>query len=308
MASTRTFQGVTYTNGNCPASLLAPLLGDNWGDETAYLRKDAAASWNRARAEAIASEGITLTVRGWNRTEATQVDFYLERHRRARAGDRVCCYWQDVPYAFTGTAHAAPPGTSNHGWAIAVDVVDFGGVGNFSHPRRVATIAILKRHGWTETEGRGSIQEPWHLVYDPALDQHKNDPTPTTEDDDMVTAQDRQDIAKAAADAVWGYVFQAAQSDGGRIPGESAGVRLLELRKDANRSEALDTETVLLARRIEKLTTENVLLSRGYDAVLNTLAAAVDVGVTGAELSRIVKDAAESAMENLTITLTNKEI
>jgi len=187
-----TYKGHTYTNGNVPKALLAPLDGENYGN--AVLRRDAAESWNRARAEVKAKTGIVLTVRGWNRSLAEQVTFYLQRHERAGKGDRVCCYWNGVPYRFTGTAHAAPPGTSNHGWGLAVDVVDFGGVGNFNHPRRVASIAILKKHGWTDDEGRGSIKEPWHLVYNPARDTQKNArPTiPTQEVPDMDTVQAKQ--------------------------------------------------------------------------------------------------------------------
>jgi hypothetical protein len=157
---------VSYANGYVPASALAPLDGQ----PGCFLRADAANAWNRARAEVKAKTGITLMVRGWNRTYTEQVTFYLQRHRLAKAGERICCYWRGRPYKFTGTAHASPPGTSNHGWGLAVDVIDFGGVGNFTHPRRVASFPILAKHGWTDTEGRGSIREPWHLVYNPRFD------------------------------------------------------------------------------------------------------------------------------------------
>lgn len=156
----------TYANGSVPAGLLAPLDGQ----PEASLRADAAAAWNRARADVRRQTGITLRVRGWNRTLAEQERFYLQRHRLARPGEGVCCRWKGRPYVFTGTAHAAAPGTSNHGWGLAVDVEDFGAVGQFNHPRRVKAFPILAAHGWTDTEGRGAIREPWHLVYDPARD------------------------------------------------------------------------------------------------------------------------------------------
>jgi len=183
--ATRTFQGVTYTNGNCPKSILAPLDGDNWGNETAYLRKDAAASWNRARAEVKAKTGIVLTVRGWNRTIAEQEQFFFERYRPQATGDGPygdVRWYKNVRYVRYGTAAAAIPGNSNHGWGLAVDVVDFGGVGQWTSPRYLAAWPILTKHGWTETEGRGSIQEPWHKVYDSTRDQHRNDPV---QEDDM---------------------------------------------------------------------------------------------------------------------------
>jgi len=174
--TTNTYAGHTYGNGETPAAILANLEGSQGVNrtETAQLRLDAAASWNRAAADVKARTGLEVWVRGWNRTYMEQVTFYLERHTPAAAGDRVCCRWNGRGYRFTGTAHAAPPGTSNHGWGLAVDVVDFGGVGQWNHPRRVAAFPILAEHGWTDTEGRSAIQEPWHLVYDPARDRHAN--------------------------------------------------------------------------------------------------------------------------------------
>lgn len=163
---------MAYANGFVPASALAPLDGQ----PGCFLRADAAAAWNAARAEVKRRTGIVLTVRGWNRSYAEQVTFYLQRHRLAKAGERVCCYWQGRPYKFTGTAHAAPPGTSNHGWGLAVDVSDFGNVGNFSHPRRVAAFPILAQYGWTDAEGRGAIREPWHLVWNPSSAYAVNNP------------------------------------------------------------------------------------------------------------------------------------
>jgi hypothetical protein len=170
--TTKTYKGKTYKNGEVPASLLAPVKGT----PGAFLRDDAAAAWARAYDEVLAKTGIRLTVRGWNRSKAEQVTFYTQRHRKARPGERVCCYWDGVPYVFTGVGHAAPPGTSNHGWGLAVDITDFGGVGDFSNPRRVKAAGILKKHGWTDDEGRGPIREPWHWVYDGGRDKGKKKP------------------------------------------------------------------------------------------------------------------------------------
>lgn len=218
MAATRTFAGITYTNGNCPPALLAELQPygkhGNSGAAHAFLRRDAAESWNRAIADVERRTGIKLLVRGWNRSEAEQIEFYLERHRLARPGERACCTWQGRRYVFTGTAHAAPPGTSNHGWALAVDVIDFGAVGQWNHPRRVKAFPILAEHGWTETEARGRIQEPWHLVYDPAKDKHRgektaaaapaaNTPTVQEEDDEMKKVIEFHVPGKAKVNAEW---------------------------------------------------------------------------------------------------------
>lgn len=167
---------MAYANGFVPASALAPLDGQ----PGCFLRADAAAAWNAARAEVKRRTGIVLTVRGWNRSYAEQVLFYLQRHKPWKAGLKKCCYWAGHGwYTFTGAAHAAPPGTSNHGWGLAVDVTDFGNVGNFNHPRRVKAFPILAEHGWTDTEGRGAIREPWHLVWNPSSAWAVNNPIGT---------------------------------------------------------------------------------------------------------------------------------
>lgn len=186
-----TYAGHTYTNGSVPAAILAPLDGENAGP--AELRRDAAASWNRARAEVQAATGIVLTVRGWNRTLAEQERFFFERYRAGATSPWGDYRWYEgVRYGRVTGAPAAIPGTSNHGWGLAVDVVDFGDYGTAGNARRAASIAILKRHGWTDHEGQ-SIAEPWHLVYDPARDTH-----PPTQEDDM-TPQESAKLDRALA-------------------------------------------------------------------------------------------------------------
>lgn len=64
---------------------------------------------------------------------------------------------------------AARPGTSNHGHAIAVDLGDFGGVGNFSNANHRWMRENGPRFGWHHPEimrpGGGGPQEPWHFEY-----------------------------------------------------------------------------------------------------------------------------------------------
>lgn len=199
MATTHTFGGYTYTNGYVPTAVLAPIQGQppTW---TAYLRRDAAAAWNAARAAVLRETGIVLILRGWNRTRAEQERFFRERYRsgahspygdyrtwpRELGGDGKV--WGRV----TG-APAAVPGTSNHGWALAGDIDDYGGVGQFDYPRRVRTFPILARYGWTDTEGRRpDTREPWHVVFKPAAVQI---PAPT-EADDMFTTTDRTTLGQ----------------------------------------------------------------------------------------------------------------
>ena len=200
--ATQTYKGHTYGNGSLPKAILAPLDGNNYAlpGDPAVLRSDAAESWNRARKEALAKTGIDLTVRGWMRAKSDQERFFFQRYKANRTSPFGDYRWyKGVRYGRTNGAAAAIPGNSNHGWGLAVDVNDFGGVGNFGYWRRVQTIGILKRHGWTDDEGRGKIQEPWHLVYNPARDTMKGKtPSKPVEKDvlDMVSQKDWDALVK----------------------------------------------------------------------------------------------------------------
>lgn len=195
-----TYKGVTYSNGRLPAQFKKRLDGNNLAlpGDPAVLREDAATSWNKARAEVLDKTGLTLTVRGWNRSIADQERFFFARYKRGAYspfGDYRS--YKGATYGRTNGAAAAIPGTSNHGLGTTVDVVDFGGVGNFSHPRRVAAIGILKKHGWTDTEGRGRIQEPWHLVYVDAKNTQKNVDPPKKEGFlDMLNSNEQDELLR----------------------------------------------------------------------------------------------------------------
>jgi hypothetical protein len=197
-----TFAGHTYANGQVPAGVLAPL------DDQPYaaLRTDAAQAWNRARRDVINQAGVMLTVRGWNRTLAEQQRFFLERYRPQATGTGTygdVRWWRGVRYVRFGTAAAAIPGTSNHGWGLAVDVVDYGTVGQFDYSRRARTFPILARHGWTDDEGRDpDTLEPWHLVYDPNRDTHPEVDTMTP---DEFRAIVREVVRAEVGNLVWGH-------------------------------------------------------------------------------------------------------
>jgi len=73
--------------------------------------------------------------------------------------------------------YAAPRGESPHEDGNAIDTNE-------------RLVALLAEHGWKRTLDF----EPWHFVYNPARDQHRNDPAPTgntttpnpeSEEDDM---------------------------------------------------------------------------------------------------------------------------
>lgn len=99
---------------------------------------EAAASWVAMRAAAIA-DGIEP----WEFMPAGS-------RSSARDLDAQWFFWRNQPPA------AAVPGTSNHGWAIAVDVLT----------RRAAAWVIKhgRRFGWSWDEGR-RVGEWWHFRY-----------------------------------------------------------------------------------------------------------------------------------------------
>lgn len=205
-----TFSGLTYSNGNCPVSLLVQLTpyGGHGvdGNDNAFLREDAARSWNRVRAQVLIETGIDLRVRGWNRSLEEQERFFFERYdpypypTQGPYGD--VRWYKGVRYVRMRGASAAIPGNSNHGWGLAIDVIDFGGVGEWDNWRRVKTIDVFYEHGWTDTEGRQShVNEPWHLVYDPSRDEHKGEKpmTETPNEEDEMNLSDKFALSASAA-------------------------------------------------------------------------------------------------------------
>jgi hypothetical protein len=83
-------------NGRLPSSVLAPI-------PQGHLVKSAAIRWNAMCQEAKARYGVTIVPMGSMSSYRT--------------------YWQQVYlYAHTRPGWAARPGTSNHGWGLAVDL------------------------------------------------------------------------------------------------------------------------------------------------------------------------------------------
>ena len=123
-----------HGNGQIPASALEPI-----GQRGHRLHAPAAEAWTSAVAAARA-EGIELRVTDTYRTYDQQVDLV------ARKG------------LYSNGGYAAVPGTSNHGWGLAVD----------ADVRDPATLAWLRsnahRFGFVEAVPR----EPWHWEFRPS--------------------------------------------------------------------------------------------------------------------------------------------
>lgn len=127
-----------YPNGLIPANALCPIgVGEH------LLRCDASAAWialSRAFEEQF---GRALCMTDSYRSFGSQVTLYGQK-----------------------PALAAVPGTSNHGWALAVDLC--GGVQTFGTAEYVWMQANAGRFGWihpTWADPGNGREEPWHWEY-----------------------------------------------------------------------------------------------------------------------------------------------
>ncbi len=128
-----------YANGAIPASALCPLSYAPGH----LLRADAAAAFNRLTDAAKAARGVPVCVTDSYRSYSEQVRLYAEK-----------------------PSLAAVPGTSNHGWGVAVDLC--GGVQSYGTSAYLWMKANAPAYGWVHpswAEPGGSRQEPWHWEY-----------------------------------------------------------------------------------------------------------------------------------------------
>ncbi|HEV7727579.1 MAG TPA: D-alanyl-D-alanine carboxypeptidase family protein [Modestobacter sp.] len=127
-----------YPNGLIPPSALCPL-----GISGHQLRCDAAAAYRAMSAAHQAAFGSTVCITDSYRTYASQVRLYGEK-----------------------PALAAVPGTSNHGWGLAVDLC--GGIDAFGTAQYAWMVANAGRFGFvhpTWADPGNGREEPWHWEY-----------------------------------------------------------------------------------------------------------------------------------------------
>jgi hypothetical protein len=127
-----------YPNGLIPPSAMCPL-----GAPGHSLRCDAAAAYRAMSAAFASAFGAPICITDSYRTYASQVRLYGQK-----------------------PALAAVPGTSNHGWGLAVDLC--GGIEAFGTAQYAWMAANAGRFGflhptWADP-GRGR-EEPWHWEY-----------------------------------------------------------------------------------------------------------------------------------------------
>ena len=129
----------------------------------------AARAWHAMRSAAW-RDGILLSLSQGYRTYAQQEALFKQRYTTNVLAGRPTKTWQGKTwYQLPKTAMAAVPGTSNHGWALALDLaIDADGDEAFEWPvksiDKKAVEWLLKNadkfgFAW-ELQS-----EPWHLVY-----------------------------------------------------------------------------------------------------------------------------------------------
>lgn len=152
------------SNGQLATSELA-LIPNNedvltYGDQ--YIA-DAALPYFLAAAREFRQEtGQRVFVREAYRSLATQIAIFLARYVVAVIG---VLYdgrrWAKKP----GQATAAPPGTSVHGWALAVDI--WSGIdSSFTSANHLVWVRVAAKYGWKNT-GK-AFGEPWHQEWSAA--------------------------------------------------------------------------------------------------------------------------------------------
>lgn len=130
-----------YPNGQLPTAALCPL----WGAPGQMLRADAAAAFNQMSQAFNAVFGEPLCVETSYRTYQHQVELY-----------------GSMP-----PGYAAVPGTSNHGWGLAVDLC--GGIQVDNSPEHIWLLDHAAAFNWFHPAwampGGGGPHEPWHWEF-----------------------------------------------------------------------------------------------------------------------------------------------
>jgi zinc D-Ala-D-Ala carboxypeptidase len=130
-----------YPNGQLPVHALCPL----WGAPGEALRSDAAGAFNQLSHAYAQVFGVPLCVTASYRTYQRQVELY----------------------ASMPAGYAAVPGTSNHGWGLAVDLC--GGIQVDGSPEHAWLLDHAASYNWFHPSwalpGGPGPHEPWHWEY-----------------------------------------------------------------------------------------------------------------------------------------------
>lgn len=153
-------------NGKVPSDLLRNIL------PSGKLHHYAAEAWQRLQ-QSAAHEGLTLTQIGDYRPLSQQEHLFLLRMRKypdAKRNVQTTRTWNGETWYLHNGAPVATPGTSNHGWGLAIDValrVDGRAIPITAKPEGAwrSGLQFLRKIapglGWSwELQS-----EPWHIRY-----------------------------------------------------------------------------------------------------------------------------------------------
>lgn len=142
-------------NGQLPSKLLVPV-------GSGHLHHLAADAWN---AMVVAAKKDKIVLKPTSRLDLyrpyeEQRRTFLVRYQDKNNGSKVTRNWEGkIWYLKKGYAPSAVPGTSNHGWGLAVDVAEAHG----------KTLEWLKKnahkYGFSWEVRMGPNAEAWHIRY-----------------------------------------------------------------------------------------------------------------------------------------------
>lgn len=159
-------------NGRLPAKMLGEIK------PSGFMHHKAARAWAAMRA-AAKKDGVVLGHVGDYRPYAEQEALFRARFSTRPTGrtPEVVRVWNGQRwYLKQGVALAAVPGTSNHGWGLAIDAalvvkgqtVTISSDPDGSGPMKSGVEWLLKnaaRFGFCWEIASGALVEPWHIVY-----------------------------------------------------------------------------------------------------------------------------------------------
>ncbi len=125
------------SNGNIPRSQLGRIPGNGW------LRKDAAAAYTAMHKESMRRFGVSMAL----------YEGSIRRTYRPLSAQWLA--WNTLP-----RGQAAYPGTSNHGWGLAVDLM--------SYAQRRVVDQIGAKYGFSKSWSDAQ-HEWWHIRYRPGV-------------------------------------------------------------------------------------------------------------------------------------------
>ncbi len=155
------------TNGKLPASLL--VRPGFPGRPAGTLHRLAANAWLALAAEVAARFGETLTVTSTAdayRTYAQQEATFRNRYTTQVLAGRPSKIWNGQRwYQKPGTAMAAVPGTSNHGWGLAIDTCLWRNNQAIGITANMAMFNWMLLNAFRFGLSWEAQSEPWHLRY-----------------------------------------------------------------------------------------------------------------------------------------------